>query len=149
MPSRRAPATRSRNEENPGDPTQSGTYKIVVTTFLDSDLGPVGYDMMATPRARSSRSRARSSASNQVDSPERPGSGGPISVPAGLRHRHRYHHAAQGPGVPDREVATVDDRQTRPGLADHDSTPARLVRADEQRLGGRLGFAGHLVDGGW
>ena len=33
-------------EENPGDPTQSGTYKIVVTTFLDSDLGPVGYDMM-------------------------------------------------------------------------------------------------------
>ena len=34
------------NEENPGDPTQSGTYKIVVTAFLDSDLGPVGYDMM-------------------------------------------------------------------------------------------------------
>jgi hypothetical protein len=33
-------------EENPGDPAQSGTYKIVVTTFLDSDLGPVGYDMM-------------------------------------------------------------------------------------------------------
>jgi hypothetical protein len=33
-------------EENPGDPTQSGTYKIVVTTFLDSALGPVGYDMM-------------------------------------------------------------------------------------------------------
>jgi hypothetical protein len=34
------------NEENPGDPSQSGTYKIVVTTFLDSALGPVGYDMM-------------------------------------------------------------------------------------------------------
>src|SRR5829696_4310579 len=33
-------------EENPGDPSQSGVYKIVVTTFLDSDLGPVGYDMM-------------------------------------------------------------------------------------------------------
>jgi len=33
-------------EENPGDVSQSGTYKIVVTTFLDSDLGPVGYDMM-------------------------------------------------------------------------------------------------------
>jgi hypothetical protein len=33
-------------EENPGDPTQSGTYKIVVTTFLDSALGAVGYDMM-------------------------------------------------------------------------------------------------------
>jgi len=33
-------------EENPGDPTQSGTYKIVVTTFLDSNLGAVGYDMM-------------------------------------------------------------------------------------------------------
>jgi hypothetical protein len=33
-------------EENPGDPTQSGTYKIVVTTFLDSALGPIGYDMM-------------------------------------------------------------------------------------------------------
>jgi hypothetical protein len=39
------PAT-TLNEENPGDPTQSGTYKIVVTTFLDSALGPVGYDMM-------------------------------------------------------------------------------------------------------
>jgi hypothetical protein len=34
------------NEENPNDPTQSGTYKIVVTTFLDSNLGAVGYDMM-------------------------------------------------------------------------------------------------------
>jgi len=34
------------NEENPGDPTQSGVYKIVVTTFLDCDLGPVGYDMI-------------------------------------------------------------------------------------------------------
>ena len=34
------------SEENPGDPTQSGTYKVVVTTFLDSDLGAVGYDMM-------------------------------------------------------------------------------------------------------
>ena len=34
------------HEENPGDNTQSGTYKIVVTTFLDSNLGPVGYDMM-------------------------------------------------------------------------------------------------------
>jgi len=33
-------------EENPGDPTQSGTYKIVVTAFLDSTLGAVGYDMM-------------------------------------------------------------------------------------------------------
>jgi hypothetical protein len=34
------------SEENPGDDSQSGTYKIVVTTFLDSDLGAVGYDMM-------------------------------------------------------------------------------------------------------
>jgi hypothetical protein len=34
------------SEENPNDPTQSGTYKIVVTTFLNSALGPVGYDMM-------------------------------------------------------------------------------------------------------
>nr|WP_296075716.1 hypothetical protein [uncultured Actinoplanes sp.] len=33
-------------EENPGDPTQSGVYKIIVTVFLDSNLGPVGYDMM-------------------------------------------------------------------------------------------------------
>jgi len=33
-------------EENPGDPTQSGTYKIVVTAFLDSTLGADGYDMM-------------------------------------------------------------------------------------------------------
>lgn len=34
------------HEENPGVPTQSGVYKIVVTAFLDSALGPVGYDMM-------------------------------------------------------------------------------------------------------
>jgi hypothetical protein len=34
------------HEENPGDPTQSGVYKIVVTAFLDSQLGAVGYDMM-------------------------------------------------------------------------------------------------------
>jgi hypothetical protein len=34
------------SEENPGNPTQSGTYKIVVTAFLDSALGSVGYDMM-------------------------------------------------------------------------------------------------------
>ncbi|GIF18426.1 hypothetical protein BJ973_008615 [Actinoplanes tereljensis] len=33
-------------EEDPGNRTQSGVYKIIVTTFLDSDLGPVGYDMM-------------------------------------------------------------------------------------------------------
>jgi len=33
-------------EENPGDTTESGVYKIIVTVFLDSDLGPVGYDMM-------------------------------------------------------------------------------------------------------
>jgi hypothetical protein len=37
---------RALSEENPGDPTQSGTYKIVVTAFLDSQLGQVGYDMM-------------------------------------------------------------------------------------------------------
>jgi hypothetical protein len=29
-----------------GDPTQSGVYKIVVTTFLHTIPGPVGYDMM-------------------------------------------------------------------------------------------------------
>jgi len=34
------------SEEDPGNPSQSGTYKIVVTAFLDSNLGPVGYDMM-------------------------------------------------------------------------------------------------------
>ena len=33
-------------EENPGDPTCSGVYKLVVTVFLDSVLGPVGYDIM-------------------------------------------------------------------------------------------------------
>lgn len=33
-------------EENPGDPTQSGVYKIVVTAFLDARLGLPGYDMM-------------------------------------------------------------------------------------------------------
>jgi hypothetical protein len=36
----------SLSEEDPGNPSQSGTYKIVVTAFLNSDLGPVGYDMM-------------------------------------------------------------------------------------------------------
>ncbi|MEV4346465.1 hypothetical protein AB0J83_18515 [Actinoplanes sp. NPDC049596] len=34
------------SEENPGDPGQSGTYKVVVTTFLDSKIGGIGYDMM-------------------------------------------------------------------------------------------------------
>ena len=29
--------------------------------------------------------------------------------------------------MPDREVTTIDNHQTRPGLADHDSTPTRLV----------------------
>jgi hypothetical protein len=33
-------------EEDPGNPAHSGVYQITVTTFLDSDLGPVGYDMM-------------------------------------------------------------------------------------------------------
>jgi hypothetical protein len=33
-------------EEDPGNRSQSGVYKIIVTTFLNSDLGPVGYDMM-------------------------------------------------------------------------------------------------------
>lgn len=32
-------------EENPGG-TSSGVYQFTVTVFLDSDLGPVGYDMM-------------------------------------------------------------------------------------------------------
>jgi len=35
-------------EENPGDPTVSGVYKLVVTVFLDSNLGSLGYDMMAS-----------------------------------------------------------------------------------------------------
>jgi hypothetical protein len=33
-------------EENPGDPYRSGVYKIIVTAFLNSDLGKPGYDMM-------------------------------------------------------------------------------------------------------
>lgn len=33
-------------EENPGDESQSGVYKITVTAFLNSALGQVGYDMM-------------------------------------------------------------------------------------------------------
>ena len=33
-------------EEDPGNPNQSGTYKITVTTFLNSAIGGVGYDMM-------------------------------------------------------------------------------------------------------
>jgi hypothetical protein len=33
-------------EEDPGNRSQSGVYKIVVTAFLDSSLGPVGYDMI-------------------------------------------------------------------------------------------------------
>ena len=35
---------RTLNEEDPGDPAQSGVYKIVVTTFLDSTLGGAGFD---------------------------------------------------------------------------------------------------------
>jgi hypothetical protein len=33
-------------EGDPGNTTQAGVYKIVVTAFLNSDLGEVGYDMM-------------------------------------------------------------------------------------------------------
>ena len=33
-------------EENPGDPTRSGVYDIVLTTFLNSNLGTAGYDIM-------------------------------------------------------------------------------------------------------
>jgi hypothetical protein len=33
-------------EENPGDPTHSGVYQLTVTVFLDSDIGPLGFDMM-------------------------------------------------------------------------------------------------------
>jgi hypothetical protein len=33
-------------EENPGDPTVSGVYKIVVTVFLDSVFGSPGYDVV-------------------------------------------------------------------------------------------------------
>ncbi len=33
-------------EENPGDPTVSGVYKIVVTVFLNSVLGSLGLDMI-------------------------------------------------------------------------------------------------------
>jgi len=33
-------------EEDPGNPNNSGVYQLTVTAFLDSDLGPIGYDMM-------------------------------------------------------------------------------------------------------
>ncbi|GIF02174.1 hypothetical protein [Paractinoplanes rishiriensis] len=33
-------------EENLGDPERSGVYKIIVTAFLNADLGKPGYDMM-------------------------------------------------------------------------------------------------------
>jgi hypothetical protein len=33
-------------EENPGNPNESGTYKITVTTFLNSAISPSFYDMM-------------------------------------------------------------------------------------------------------
>lgn len=33
-------------EEDPGNPSYTGVYKIVVTAFLDSTLGLPGYDMM-------------------------------------------------------------------------------------------------------
>ena len=33
-------------EENPGPGGPSGVYKLVVTAFLDSTLGPVGFDIM-------------------------------------------------------------------------------------------------------
>ncbi len=34
------------HEENPGNPSYSGVYKIIVTVFLDSTLGLPGYDIM-------------------------------------------------------------------------------------------------------
>ena len=46
----------------------------------------------------------------------------------------------------DREVTTVDNRQARWDLADDDSAATRLVHANEQCLGGRLGLADHLVE---
>jgi hypothetical protein len=33
-------------EEDPGNASNSGVYQLTVTVFLDSDLGPVGFDMM-------------------------------------------------------------------------------------------------------
>jgi hypothetical protein len=33
-------------EEDPGNANSSGVYQLTVTVFLDSDLGPVGFDMM-------------------------------------------------------------------------------------------------------
>jgi hypothetical protein len=33
-------------EEDPGNPNNSGVYQLTVTVFLDSNLGPVGFDMM-------------------------------------------------------------------------------------------------------
>ena len=33
-------------EEDPGNPNTSGVYQLTVTVFLDSNLGPVGFDMM-------------------------------------------------------------------------------------------------------
>lgn len=33
-------------EGDPGNDMQTGVYKIIVTVFLNSALGPVGYDMM-------------------------------------------------------------------------------------------------------
>jgi hypothetical protein len=33
-------------EENPGDPTKTGAYEIVVTVFLNSTLGAPGYDII-------------------------------------------------------------------------------------------------------
>ena len=35
-------------EENPGDPTVSGVYRLVVTVFLDSNFGSPGYDVIGS-----------------------------------------------------------------------------------------------------
>jgi hypothetical protein len=54
-------------------------------------------------------------------------------------------HAAQGAGVPDREVTLIDDHQAWPALADDDPAATCLIGADEQGLGRGLRVADHLV----
>ena len=67
-----------------------------------------------------------------------------------LRRLHVvYHHATHGTGMPDPELTTINDDQARYALADDDSPATCLIRADEQRLDGRLRLANHLVRENW
>ena len=132
-------------EENPGDPTQSGTYKIVVTAFLDSTLGQAGYDMMGYAEGRNQGRRAP--LDHPPDRPARVSPSGradqsPPVMPLPPRYRHAAWPRRDGPVTP------IDNRHRGRDLPDDDpsQTPHPCKRTVPPR---RLGLADHLVKRIW